>query len=307
MGVGFLHGYLPQGISRDYILRPTKVRVLVTDESLFPKSIQEELENDLRIKFEVTVTRDWNSIQAKVIASPSQDILLLPSYWAHTMNQQNLLFVTSENSLSQKIAPDFLDPVITNRSLYFYPLFWMKTGFKTANNGSFEEFLKDKKATTLFLLNDEDLLLNHFQIWQDKGWLALVQQKKILTLPLDRLVLNDKRDGASELPLNESNPDLTVQDDLSALLVWGAAIPAASDKKELAIEILTALTANSIQEQNLMKTPFNSTLHELTSPALPPQRRATHIRELKLKGTILMGTKNLEAPKKLRDEFNLIL
>ncbi len=307
MGVGFLHGYLPQGISRDYILRPTKVRVLVTDESLFPKNIQEELENDLRIKFEVTVTRDWNSIQAKVIASPSQDILLLPSYWAHTMNQQNLLFVTSENSLSQKIAPDFLDPVITNRSLYFYPLYWMKTGFKTASNGSFEEFLKDKKATTLFLLNDEDLLLNHFQIWQDKGLLSLVQQKKILTLPLDRLVLNDKRDGASELPLNESNPDLAIQDDLSALLIWGAAIPAASDKKELAIEILTALTANSIQEANLIKTPFNSTLQELTTPALPPQRRATHIRELKLKGTILINTKNLEAPKRLRDEFNLIL
>ncbi|WP_413293938.1 hypothetical protein ACLSU7_02300 [Bdellovibrio sp. HCB185ZH] len=307
MGVGFLHGYLPQGISRDYVIRPTKVRILVTDESLFPKSIQEELENDLRIKFEVTVTRDWNSIQAKVIASPSQDILLLPSYWAHTMNRQNLLFVTSENSLSLKIAPDFLDPVITNRSLYFYPLYWMKTGFKTTGNASFEDFLKDKKATTLFLLNDEDLLLNHFQIWQDKGWLALVQQKKILTLPLDRLVLNDKLEGASELPLNESNPDLTVQDDLSALLVWGAAIPAASDKKELAIEILTALTANSIQEQNLMKTPFNSTLQELTTPTLPPQRRATHIRELKLKGTILIGTKNLEAPKKLRDEFNLIL
>ena len=307
MGVGFLHGYLPQGISRDYILRPTKVRVLVTDESLFPKSIQEELENDLRIKFEVTVTRDWNSIQAKVIASPAQDILLLPSYWANTLKQQNLLHISAENSLSQRIAPDFLAPVITNRSLYFYPLYWMKTGFKTATNGTFEEFLKDKKATTLFLLNDEDLLLSHFQIWQDKGLLTLVQQKKILTLPLDRLVANDQREGASELPLNESNPDLTIQDDLSALLVWGAAIPEASDKKELSIEILTAMTANSIQEQNLMKTPFNSTLHELTTPSLPPQRRATHIRELKLKGTILMSTKNLEATKKLRDEFNLIL
>ncbi|WP_413557022.1 hypothetical protein [Bdellovibrio sp. HCB209] len=307
MGVGFLHGYLPQGISRDYILRPTKIRVLVTDESLFPRNIQEQLENDLRIKFEVTVTRDWNSILAKVIASPSQDIVLLPSYWANTMNQQKLLTVSAENELSIKIAPDFLAPVITNRSLYFYPLFWMKTGFKTANKASFEDFLKDKKATTLFLLNDEDLLLNHFQIWQEKGWLGLVQQKKILTLPLDRLVSNENQDGAKELPLNESNPDLTIQDDLSALLVWGAAIPQASDKKDLALEVLVAMTANSLQEENLLKTPFNSTLQGLTSATLPPQRRATHIRELKLKGTILLGTKNLEATKKLRDDFNLIL
>ncbi|WP_413574480.1 hypothetical protein ACLVWU_09655 [Bdellovibrio sp. HCB290] len=307
MGVGFLHGYLPQGISRDYILRPTKVRILITDESLFPKSIQQELENNLRIKFEVTVTRDWNSIQAKVIATPAQDILLLPYYWANTLNQQNLLASTLENTLTAKIAADFLPPVSSTRTIYFYPLYWMKTGFKTVNNVSFEEFLKDKKATTLFLLNDEDLLLKHFTIWQDKGWLSLLQQKKILTLPLDQLITSEKREGASEMPLNESTPDLTIQDDLSALLVWGAAIPEASDKKDLAMEILLAMTANSLQEQNLLKTPFNSTLQELTNPALPPQRRATHIRELKLKGTILIDSKNLEAPKKLRDDFNLLL
>ncbi|WP_413584090.1 hypothetical protein [Bdellovibrio sp. HCB274] len=307
MGVGFLHGYLPQGISRDYILRPTKVRILITDESLFPKSIQQELENNLRIKFEVTVTRDWNSIQAKVIASPAQDILLLPYYWANTLNKQNLLASTLENPLTAKIAADFLPPVSSTRAIYFYPLYWMKTGFRTANNASFEDFLKDKKATTLFLLNDEDLLLRHFTIWQDKGWLSMLAQKKILTLPLDQLITSEKREGASEMPLNESTPDLTIQDDLSALLVWGASVPEASDKKDLAMEILLAMATNTIQEQNLLRTPFNSTLQELTSPALPPQRRATHIRELKLKGTILIDSKNLEAPKKLRDEFNLIL
>lgn len=307
MGVGFLHGYLPQGISKDYILRPTKVRILITDESLFPKSVQAQLENNLRIKFEVTVTRDWNSIQAKVIASPAQDILLLPYYWANTLNKQNLLASSLENPLTAKIAADFLPPVSTIRNIYFYPLYWMKTGFRTTNNVSFEEFLKDKKATTLFLLNDEDLLLKHFSIWQDKGWLSLLQQKKILTLPLDQLITNEKRDGAAEMPLNEATPDLTIQDDLSALLVWGASIPQASDKQDLAMEILLAMTENSLQEQNLLKTPFNSTLQELTSPGLPPQRRASHIRELKLKGTILIDSKNLEAPKKLRDDFNLFL
>ncbi|MBO9665208.1 MAG: hypothetical protein J7501_00140 [Bdellovibrio sp.] len=309
MGVGFLHGFLPQGISRDYILRPTKVRILITDETLFPKHLQNQLENELRVKFEVTVTRDWNSILAKTVASPSQDILLLPSYWAVTLKQQNLLYKISNNEseLPQRIAPDFLDPETSKRSLYFFPFYWMKTGFKTTSGGSFEDFLKNKKDGTLFLLADEDLLLKHFRVWQDNGLLAAVQQKKILTLPLDQLASKEPREGAVELPLNENNPTLTVQDDLSALLIWGASIPESSDKKDLALDILTAFSTPSLQEGNLLKTPFNSTLLTVTDLSLPPQRRATHIRDLKLKGTLLIDAKNIEARKTLKEEFNLPL
>ena len=124
IGVGFLHGFLPQGISRDYFIRPTKVRVLVTDETLLTKEIQTYIENELRVKLEITVTRDWDAIQAKIIAHPTQDILILPSYWAHTLKQQGLLHVTTEkeSELPQRIAPDFLDPVVTTRSLYFLSL-----------------------------------------------------------------------------------------------------------------------------------------------------------------------------------------
>lgn len=309
IGVGFLHGFLPQGISRDYFFTPTKVRILITDENLFTKEIQNYLENELRVKFETTITRDWDAIQAKIIARPAQDILVLPSYWAHTLKQQGLLHVTTEkeSELPQRIAPDFLDPVVTTRSLYFFPLYWMKTGFKTAGSESFADFLKNKKAQTLFLLADEDLLLAHFQAWREDESLALIQQKKILTLQLDQLTSDEAREGAVELPLNEKNPDLKVQDGLTALLVWGAAIPESSDKKELALEILTTMTTPSLQEQTLLKTPFNTTLQTVTDPSLPQQRRATQIRDLKLKGTILIQTKNQDAPKTLKSDYNLSL
>lgn len=306
MGVGFLHGVLPQGISRDYIIRPTKVRILTTDELLFPRELRTLIEDELHVKLEVTLTRDWNTLLAKTVASPSEDLILLPSYWATTLRQQNLLsnLITKDNELAQRVAPDFLDRAMSKNVFDFLPVYWIKTGFIIPGNQSFEAFLTNKKNTTIFLLADEDLILRHMQIWRDQDLSGLVMQKKILTLPLDQILKTD-RAGAMETALNELNPDLHTEDQLSALLIWGAVIPVNSDKKDLAQEILNIMTTPLLQEKVLVQTPFNSTLTQVSDKALPVQRRASYIRDLQLKGTLLIDQKDVDAKSKLRTDFGL--
>ena len=320
MGVGFLHGFLPQGISNAPLIRPTKIRVLTTDELLFPKEMQTLLEDELRVKFEVMLTRDWNTLLAKTVASPSVDLLFLPSYWAATLRQQDLLAnLTKDAELMQRVAPDFLESAssaIGNSSagdnspaaktLDFLPIYWIKTGFLTTKKQSFEEFLKDKNKNILFLLADEDLILRHLQIWKGQGLSAAISSKKILTLPLEQISKSD-RDGVVETSLNELHPELQTSRQVSALLMWGAAIPNNSRKKEKTLEVLNLLTTPLIQEKFLMAGPFNSTLMQVSDQTLPKQRRATYIRELQLKDTSIIDKKDIDAKSKLKSEFGIIL
>lgn len=289
-------------------MRPTKVRILTTDELLFPKELRTLIEDELHVKFEVTLTRDWNILLAKTVATPSEDIVFLPSYWAATLRQQNLLSNLSRiKDLSQKVSPDFLEASTTTKKTFdFLPFYWIKTGFSISKNQSFEQFLKNKAADSLFLLADEDLILKHLQTWKNQGFASLLAQKKILTLQLEQILKVDRL-GASEVPLNESNPELQVANELSALLIWGAVIPANSDKKDLAREILNVLTTPHLQEKILLLTPFNSTLGQVSDQALPLQRRASYIRDLQLKETLLLEQKDVDAKSKLKNEFNLVL
>lgn len=315
VGVGFLHGYLPQGISKNFFIHPTKIRVLTTDELLFPKELRTLLEDELYIKLEVTVTRDWNALLATTIASPAQDLVFLPSYWATTLRQQNLLspIFTSDSDLTQKVSSDFLDNMnsktrsaLHRLPLDFIPIYWLKTGFLTNKNQGFTTELKDTKIKNLFLLADEDLILEHFLNWKSQGLNTLLSHKKILTLQLDQLNSSDKN-GIFETTLNELHPQLQTDLHLSALLIWGASIPTNAENKELALEILNILTSASLQEKVLMQTPFNSTLLQVTDANIPEQRKAGYLRRIQLKNTILIDKKDIDAKKRLKDEFGFIL
>ncbi|HWU42192.1 MAG TPA: hypothetical protein VN132_02100, partial [Bdellovibrio sp.] len=94
---------------------------------------------------------------------------------------------------------------------------------------------------------------------------------------------------------------------VSALLMWGAAIPNNSRKKEKTLEVLNLLTTPLIQEKFLMAGPFNSTLMQVSDQTLPKQRRATYIRELQLKDTSIIDKKDIDAKSKLKSEFGIIL
>ncbi len=110
MGVGFLHGVLPQGLSKSYIISPQRVQVLTTDEALFPEDLRYQLEQELNVRFSVTITRDWDTILANAVADSSADLIFLPSYWANTLQKQNLLsnVTGSKNILLQRVASDFV-------------------------------------------------------------------------------------------------------------------------------------------------------------------------------------------------------
>ncbi len=185
------------------------------------------------------------------------------------------------------------------------PFYWTKIRIQTPAEESFMEFLKNPKESFLFLLSDEDLLLRHFQIWKSQGILDLVAQKKILTLQLDQLSKNSD-EGAVETPITKEIKDSPTPL-LSSLLVWGAIIPNNATQKEVSLKILESLSQKENQQKTLLKTPFNSAFSDVLSNDIPLHRRASFIRDLQLKDTILIEFKDQEAKYKLKSEFNFIL
>jgi hypothetical protein len=324
IGAGFLHGYLPQGLVKNFFFPPPKIRVLTTDELLFPKELRTVLEQELHITIEATVTRDWDLLLAKMVASPSLDLIFLPSYWAATLRQQNLLasFTDNNSELAQRVSSDFIEGLnITpanipapngngilaqsseKKSLDFLPIYWIKTGFLTELNQDFTADLKEHKQKNLFLLADEDLILNHFLISKSQDIWPLLEKRKILTLQLDELNRFEKN-GITETTINEIHPELQTENQLSALLVWGAIIPSNSENKSASINLLKALTNNLIQEKLLKISPLNSTLALIEDPEIPEQRKAHFLRRMQLKDTLLIEQKEISAKQRLRDEFD---
>ncbi len=306
MGVGFLHGVLPQGLSKSYFLSPTKIQVLTTDEIFFPAEIREKLEEELHVKFAVTITRDWDGILAHTVASPAADLIFLPSFWAKTLVHQDLLsdIAGPRKELLQRVASDFTGK--PQEGFYFLPFYWIKTTIKAPNGESFADFLKNKKEPFLYLLADEDLLLRHFEVWKEQGLRDLVAQKKVLTLQLEHLNKDLPTQGAMEAPMLEESSQASLPQ-LSALLIWGAAIPANSEKKAMVLEILDTLTTPEYQEKYLLKTPFNSAFSTVTGNDIPLQRRAEAIRNLQLKDTLILEGKDQDAKNKLKNQFDFIL
>lgn len=308
MGVGFLHGVLPQGITRSLFSSPRKVQVVTTDEIFFPLEVRRELEDEFQVKFSVTITRDWDSLIAKTVPSPSVDLIFLPSFWANTLAQQNLLgdIAGHRKELQQRVASDFVASKEQDL-FYFLPFYWMKTTLVTPQRQSFSDFLKNKQKPMLFLIADEDLLLKHFEVWKSQGLWELVSQKKILTQQLDHInehKINDE--GTHEVPMRDDtqgSPD----PQSSALLIWGAVIPKNSAQKDLVLEILDTLTTPEHQERGLLKTPFNSTFFTVTAKEIPLHRRADFVRNLQLKDTLILEKKDQGAKLKLKNNFNFIL
>lgn len=306
MAVGFLHGVLPHGITKSHFINPTKIEVLLTDELLFPEQIRVKIEQAYNVKFSVTVTRNWDSLIAQTVATPGVDLIFLPSYWANSLEQQNLLSDISDSrkSLSKKIAADFITTV---GHFYFVPLYWMKTGIINPADKSFNDFLKNKEEPLLYLLADEDLLLHHFQAWQQQGLLNLIAEKKILTLQLDQLNKELPTKGSYEASLQFDSKNEEEPPQLSALLIWGAVMPLNSQNKELVLQILDEMTNPNLHENQLLNTPFNTTLTALKKDHIPLNRRAEFIRNISLKDVLIIEQKEQNAKIILKDKFNFIL
>lgn len=308
MGVGFLHGVLPQGLSRSFFIRPQNIQIVTTDEILFPPEVQRQLEAELQVKFSVTITRDWASLLGNIVASPSADLIFLPAHWAETLRKQNLLADISspQGDFRQRVASDFM-PQKNHDALTFLPFYWMKTQVQSPSGENFLSFLKNKLEPVIFLIADEDLLLGHFEKWKAQGIWDLVTQKKILTLQLDQILKKvANKEEAVELPLR-SQQEGDPTSEASALLVWGAVIPQNSQQKELVIDLLDTLTTVEHQESTLLNTPFNTTFSSVIGNEIPLERRAEAIRNLQLKDTLILDHKDPAAREKLKSQFNLIL
>ncbi|MGZ3772061.1 MAG: hypothetical protein ACXVCY_08165 [Pseudobdellovibrionaceae bacterium] len=304
LGVGFLHGILPLSVSKKNIIASNKIEILATDEILLPEALRRQIEKDFNVKISYTVTRNWDNLIAQLVASPSVDLIFLPSYWAKTLSQQGLLADISEyrKALQKKVASDFIGD---QSQFYFLPFFWIKTEIRTPHNESFISFLKNKSEPDLFIIADEDLLLKYFQNWKEQNIWDLASQKKVFTLQLDQLA-QPRTDAAFETPFKKESRG-TEEPSPGALLTWGAAIPSGSANKKLVADILDALTSTETQESLLLKTPFNTTFSALTSDKIPGNRRALFVRDIELKNALIIQNKDQNAKTKLKDQFNFTL
>lgn len=305
--VGLFHGSRPTGVSSTELLFPPKtIQVLVTDEILFPEGIRHELEQKLSVRFNVTVTRDWNSYLVKLVESSSADLIITPSFWSNTLQKQNLLADIEDLSpeLIKEVSPDFLKG--TSKAVRFFPLYWMKTIFIFPEKVSFTDFVKNKNLPTLYLLADEDLVLAHLKKWEQQGILESILQKKILVHPLEQTHANMMTDGAQESALHLM-PE-TPTDDVpytSALMVWGASIPQNSANKKTALKVLKYIASVEFQNKWIEESPFSSCLSSLADKKIPLNRKAEWVRDLKLNETILIEDKDGDAVKKLRETYKL--
>lgn len=309
LGLGYLQGFQPQSFEKSNFIAPTKIRVLTTEEILFPKSLRAEIEKEKNVQFEVIVSRQWQDWLAHLISNDSADLLILPSYWAQSLNQQNLLAPFNSESLEmlERISPNF-QKNNPDGTLTFFPIYWMKTGFDSQRAGwNFPDYLKDKKVDSLYIWSDPDLILAHFRTWKELGYWPLLKEKKILTMDWEDLSHKNLDEDPQEWPLNETLKNPVEQTASSALIVWGFALPKNASNKVLSLSVVEAITRTNRQEQTLLSLPFSTTLAQVGEKTFPQSRRASYIRDLNLNQTIMIDSKNIEAEKKLIEEFDFTL
>lgn len=309
LGLGYLQGYRPQNFEKSNFIAPTKIRVLTTEEVLFPKELRAEIEKEKNVQFEVIVSRQWQDWLAHLISNSAADLLILPSYWAQSLHHQNLLASIHEENLGilNRLAPDFSKTNVDG-SFTFYPLYWMKTGFDSKRpNWDFTQFLKEKSVDSLYIWSDPDVILAHFRAWKAQGLWPLLKEKKILTMDWEDLHRKSLDDDPQESPLNETMKNPLQGQQLSALLIWGFALPKNALNKELSLSVIEALTRTARQEQVLLNLPFSTTLTEVGDKVFPQSRRASFVRDLNLTQTLIIDSKNVEAEKKLIEEFDFTL
>src|SRR5690606_18749755 len=146
-------------------------------------------------------------------------------------------------------------------TMTFYPLYWMKTGLLSQKHkASFEDFLKDKASDTIYLWSDPDLILAHFRSWKKQGYWNLLKDKHILTMSWEDLAQRAVDEEPQETPMNEDNQNMLMGSQLSALLIWGFAIPKNAPDKALSLSMVEAMTKTSVQEGILLETPFSTAL-----------------------------------------------
>lgn len=305
MGLGYLQGSRPQSFERSNFIAPAKIRILTTEEELIPQELRKKIEKEKNVLLEVIVNKTWQDWLANIIADPSADLLILPSYWAHGLYQQNLLdyFPREASEILSRVSPDFAKPHLDGR-LSFYPVYWMKTTFTSPLEQSFAAFSKDSKQEALYLWSDPDLLLAHFRIWRSQKYWDLIKKKKILILPFtDLQKISQGSSAVVETALHENMKSLTGSE-LSSLLVWGISIPKNANRKSLSLEMVEALTRRPYQEELIFQSPFSSALKDVGDKTLPISKKAAYIRDLNLKDTIILDSKDVEAEKHLIEEFD---
>lgn len=305
IGVGFLHGILPQGLDRSVIFEKKTIRVVSVENVFFPEDLAQKISKKFHVNVELTISKNWKEISAGALTQQTADLLIIPSHWAHSLGKQNLveIIMQSKQDFWQNISPDFIQDK-TSEGDYFVPIYWLRTQLDFPNKLTAQEFFNQNKKEKIYIINDEDHALNILSQWEKLGIKNIIANA-IEFVNLDKSgVLKVNEGTAYEGPENTfAKGSETISH--KSLLIWGAVIPRNSSNKEISKAILFELIKKETQEKIIKSTPLNSTLLDL-SPSVPLYKKPQALRNFKLKDTFLYQYKDPEAKSKIEEKLKTV-
>jgi hypothetical protein len=294
VGFGYFQGVRPDFKVSEYILPPTSVKILTISESFFPPEVISELESETHTHIQVVSIKDWSRLQLQLIASPSPEILFIPSHWTHTLQQQGLLREESplQKKFSKYLATDFAFPEDSSvEDGDFFPIYWAKLSlYAHGSRNKTLAFLDDADlwwAYQDFLLkNNSDLTDFNYSVFSFSRWFndEVFQEDLFLSTHV----------------LAQAHPEWRKSDYPSAMFLVGFALPKNSQHLGKTLKIINHYVSFETQKHLLERFPFASTLKIMEESHLIAEKKSSFLRSLEVSQLILPKQKDAEAEAKAK-------
>ena len=302
LGVGFLHGILPQGLDRAIFVEEKNINIVTFEKIFFPEQIIQKIGKKFNTKINVHISKDWKRISAECITDKTADLLIIPSHWAKTLNKQNVLDRINDKkyNFNLGISPDFIQDKF-HAGEHFIPIFWLKTTFVFPTALDSNKSSSQSREEKFYVYNDEDHILEVLDLWEKIEQNSQIFNK-LESLDLDNPKFLKMTDGLALMGLENSNIKLPEDKMRRALFIWGAVIPRNSKNKEISRAILFEFLRPEHQEEIIKTTPLATTRVDLQSD-MPQFKKSVAIRDLKLSNTSIYHFKDPEAKTKIKQKI----
>ena len=302
---GYLKGLLPLSFKHSLFVKGS-VRIYNAAPFDFPRPFIAVLEEDLGQKVDVIKIRSWDELQAKMVTKVGAHLLFAPSHWGTDLARENVIVGLSyiQPKLEKLISPDFLS--FQKQSLMTVPLYWTVTKFVTGENTfaglELSQAVQDKNLSEIHLYPDADLMATHMNKWN-------IQLKDVEAFTFRSPPSEIQKNALWEIPhlvhLPGARELATVQS--RSLITYSLMIPKNSANRRVSYRVIETLLETSMQIPLLAAWPLSTTLRDENNVlALDKEKRASHIRDLKLNELIILENRNPHEFQELQSKYNFI-
>lgn len=290
--IGYLQGIKPNFKVADYLVKPTEIHILTISDHFFPLEIIREIEKLTHTKISVSIIQDWDHLKIQLIASPSPEIIFLPSHWALALQKEMILNSDPaiRSTVSKIVSPDF-----TVENDFFIPTYWAKLSFMKTSNA-------DK---TISLLNDPDLFLSYNEhLKETKQNLAFLKHD-FHVLKMNLWFKKNAEESADAVLsthiLNSKMPTWKKTSYPDSFYVLGFALSKVNPNFKQSMKVLEHYHSIDIQTHLLESVQFASTLKNIDESTLPNEIKSSYLRTLDFNKMIILKNKDTDAAAKAKE------